>query len=360
MMEVVVFTECPTRDYYRGLVYLEKEGKIKLEFRDSRVLYLLFLRIYGQFLFLRKIGSKYFGKPLNVKRPCIIDDVIPSIKAYLTLPFTKKKVVVLFAPYSWMVVYLLFLKVMRRDVVYMTSWPYWDGKDCVHKATWFKVYLWKKFLKGVSTVTISRTGKENLLRFNRKVVQIPHGVDLSLFYPGEKRVKFSVLYLGRMVKEKGVEGLLEVAKSLPNIEFTFVGSGNMVDKVKDCGLSNVVYLGEIRDRERVAQLFREHHVFVLNSYKVDKWEELYGIVLLEAMASGVSVLSTDCVGPKEIVKEEFGFLVRQKDEEGLKEKLEFFYENPERVEEMGSKGREYAEKNYDVKSLALKWYEVLK
>ena len=353
-MKVVVFTECPTKDYFRALLKLDNN----IQFIDSRAFYLFFLKVYSELYFLRKIGSK-LGKPLEVKK-VLWKDVFWSFFGYIYLIFTSKKVITLFAPYSWIAVYLFVIRTLGTKVVYMTSWPHWNEKDYVFKPNKIKVFFWEKFLENIKCVTISKSAESSLKKFTPNIVQIPHAVDLNLFKVGKKNKKFRVLFVGRIIKEKGIQGILNVASSLKDIEFVFVGSGGYVDNVKNCNLKNVVYLGEVRDREKLAEIFASASVFVLNSYKIPGWEELYGIVLLEALASGTCVISTDCVGPKEIVKKEFGFLISQKNDKELKEKIEFLFKNKELVEKMGLKGRKFVENNYDINVLSQKWDDILK
>lgn len=358
-MDVVVFTECPTRDYYRALVHLEEQGKIEIEFRDSRLLYLLALKLYGSFSPLRFFAHRFFGLPRDVRHVCFKREILPSFFAYLTLPFTKKRIVALFAPYHPIVLYLLLLKKMKRKILYMTSWPYWDGKKYAHRPLLFWRFLWEKFLYDMPSVTVSKKAREGVMMYGHRNVQIPHGVDLSLFTPGKKKESFTVLFVGRLVPEKGIEDILAVARELTQIHFVFVGSGPLAERVRTCGLSNVRFLGEIRDRNKLAQIFCESHVFVLNSYAIPQWEELYGIVLLEALASGTPVISTNCIGPKEIVKEDFGFLIPQKNKEALQEKILFLYTHPEIIADMGLMGRLYVEKYHNLDVLARMWHEVL-
>lgn len=357
-MDVVVFTECPTEDYYRALFHLQKKGKVKIQFLDSRVFYLLFLKIYSSFSFLRFFGYRYFGKPLHVKKNVYLKDIFHSFLGYFSLPFTKKKIVVLFAPYHSISPYLYFLKLCQRDMVFMTSWPYWDGKRYVHSPFPFVQFFWRKFLQKMRIVTVSDTARRNLLKYSPSVVQIPHAVDLETFCPGKKKT-FHVLYVGRIIPEKGIKGILDVAGELPEVSFLFVGSGSAVHLLEKCGLKNVFYLGEIRNREKLAQIFRESSVFVLNSYAIAGWEELYGIVLLEALACGTAVISTDCVGPCEIVKKEYGFLIPQKDTEALREKIEWCFMHQKELLEMGLRGRVFVEKKYDIDVLSEQWLHVL-
>lgn len=355
-MDVLIFTECPNEDYYRSLFHLQKQGKITVEFVDSRSLYLFSLKIYGSFSFLRSLAHRYFGKPLDVKK-ISWKDVFASFFGYVRLPFTRKKIVALFAPYYPVSVYLCFLSFLGKDITFMTSWPYWDT-EYVHKPRVLSKFFWKKFLKNRKIVTISFTAQKSLEHYSSSVLQIPHAVDLKTFYPAKKK-KFQVLFVGRIIPEKGIQGLLDAAGELPSIPFVFVGSGSAATLVQNCGLKNVSYLGEVRDREKLAGLFRESSVFVLNSYAIPGWEELYGIVLLEALASGTAVISTDCVGPKEIVRKEFGFLIPQKDTDALLEKIQWCSTHTKEMKAMGLAGRTFVEQKYDIENLSKKWEEVL-
>jgi len=358
-MDVIIFTETPTADYYRALLHLETKRKVHVRFQDSRCLYLLFLKLYNSSSLLRKMGHSLLGKPLHVSKRVTWSEIWHSFSGYFILLFTRKRIVALFAPYHFISPYLWLLKKTGRRITFMTSWPYWNGKDYVHRPNALSKYFWKLFLRDISAVTVSATAKQALLPYTRRVVQIPHAVDLHTFYPRKKKKRFQALYVGRMIPEKGLADLLSVAQELKDIDFVFVGSGPFVERVRTCGLQNVHYLGEIRDRQKLAQLFAESHVFVLNSYKIRGWEELYGIVLLEALASGTPVISTDCVGPREILLEEFGFLIPQKNREALKEKILYCSTHRKELDQMGKKGRAFVEEKYDIEKLSLLWYEVL-
>ncbi len=357
-MDVYIFTECPTEDYYRSLFHLQKRGKIEIRFIDSRTVYLFCLKVYSSSFFLRRLGYRYFAKPLYVQKKVSWNDIWVSFSGYFILPFTKRKIIILFAPYHPLSPYLFLLKFLKRDIIFMSSWPYWSGMEYVHKPLPFVTFFWRKFLRKGSIVTISHTGRKSLEKYSSSVVQIPHAVDLKTFNPGKKK-KFQVLFVGRIIPEKGIQGILDVAKVFPEIPFVFVGSGSAVPLIRNCGLNNVLYLGEIRDRKQLAEIFRESSVFVLNSYKIHGWEELYGIVLLEALASGTPVISTDCVGPREIVLPEFGFIIPQKDTEALKEKIGYCFVHQKELEKMGKLGRIFVEEKYDIEVLAEEWHEVL-
>jgi len=88
-------------------------------------------------------------------------------------------------------------------------------------------------------------------------------------------------------------------------------------------------------------------------------EGLPGVVM-EAMASGLPIVSTDCVGPKEIIiNGKNGFLVKQKNNEEFYKALKKLVDNPKLRIKMGKNGKEFV-KNYSIEKVSSKLYEVLK
>ncbi len=109
----------------------------------------------------------------------------------------------------------------------------------------------------------------------------------------------------------------------------------------------------------MANIYTNSNIFVLNSYKIDKWEEFFGITLLEAMAAKLPIVATDCVGPKELViNGKNGFLVKQKDSENFYKSLKILVENPKIRNKMGEEGRKIVE-NYSIEKVSMKLYKIL-
>src|SRR3989344_4859141 len=103
-MRIAIYTECPTQLYYHNLLELAKKQKTKLSVLDSRIL------------------RPLFHNPLQG-----IKNLLNSIKL-----LAYDKIIISFAPYSWAVVYFLFLKLLRKDLIFFTSWNYWDNpNECV-------------------------------------------------------------------------------------------------------------------------------------------------------------------------------------------------------------------------------------
>lgn len=129
-----------------------------------------------------------------------------------------------------------------------------------------------------------------------------NGIDLARFELRDRSAGdaagFRWISVGRLEPEKDYPTLLRALVSLPDCHLTVVGDGsqnqNLRALVAELGLGErVAMLGARRD---VPELFRHHDGFVLSSRT-----EGFGIVVAEAMASGLPVVATAAGGPVEIV-----------------------------------------------------------
>ncbi len=118
------------------------------------------------------------------------------------------------------------------------------------------------------------------------------GIDTKLFHPCERKVgeRKKLLYVGRIAKEKNIEVLLEMAKILNwqeyNFELNLVGDGPILENLKKEEIENVNFLGILKG-EKLAEIYRNSDAFVFASE-----HETFGNVILEAMASGIPVISS--------------------------------------------------------------------
>lgn len=159
------------------------------------------------------------------------------------------------------------------------------------------------------------------------------GVDPKLYKP--KKKERYVLFVGRLAKQKGIESLIEVAKELPDIKFKIVGEGGLEKKLKQIASENVQFLGKMTGKE-LQELYSRALVFCLPSVA-----ETFGLVLLEAMASGCAVIST-------VPLQYRGVKIRFGDNEALKHAIRKLIDNPKLAEKLGKENIELAKK-YDWK-----------
>lgn len=139
--------------------------------------------------------------------------------------------------------------------------------------------------------------------FAGPIAVIPQfGVDPERFAPAprtETAAPFIIGFFGRMVPEKGVDLLLEAAAGLPgDWRLVYIGEGparaGLEAKVREMGLSaRVEFHPRVPSVEMPAYL-RRLDALVLPSLSRPNWKEQFGRVLIEAMASGVPVVGSDC------------------------------------------------------------------
>ena len=100
-------------------------------------------------------------------------------------------------------------------------------------------------------------------------------------------------------------------------------------------------------------------VLVLPSYKFHAWEELFGMVIIEAMACGAVPIATDCIGPKCIIENQTnGILIPQKDKEALLREILRLYEDRELLDRMQKECLASASE-YTTEKIAEIWSSVL-
>ncbi len=174
------------------------------------------------------------------------------------------------------------------------------------------------------------------------------GVNIDKFRPVDKKnkdEKMRFLYIGRIMKEKGIEEYLQVAESLikkySNLEFCIVGSFEE-EKYRDIiHNKSVIYLGISND---VREEIREADCIVNPSY-----HEGMSNVLLEGAAMGKPLIASNIPGCKEIVEDgENGYLFKVKSAASLEDKIIQFIEIGSKERKlMGKKSREKVEAEFD-------------
>lgn len=159
-----------------------------------------------------------------------------------------------------------------------------------------------------------------------------------------------VLAVGQFIYRKGFDVLIKAATELPkNVGFYFVGGTPTKEYLalrEENGLSNVHFAG-FKDRKTLKEYYRAADVFAFPTR-----EDIWGLVVNEAMANGLPVITTDkCVAGLELVKEgENGYLVPTDDVKALKQAIEKVFENQENVTLMGEKSLEII-KGYSIEEM---------
>jgi len=139
---------------------------------------------------------------------------------------------------------------------------------------------------------------------------VPNGVDVKIFSPdGDKYPEMSnksILFVGRMDPRKGLHRLLRafvfVKEKMPGTVLFVVGGGSRISEYKKMAVrygiaDSVLFKGEVT-RSLLAKYFRSCTVYTSPA----EGGESFGLVLIEALASGAPVVASDIAGYNEVVQ----------------------------------------------------------
>ncbi|WP_017300731.1 glycosyltransferase family 4 protein [Nodosilinea nodulosa] len=176
---------------------------------------------------------------------------------------------------------------------------------------------------------------------SERISVIPYGAPVDYFKPQAKLDdKFRALFVGRVGPRKGVHYLLQAWQKLrlPEAELKLVGINEFPPGWIESYRDSIHYLPSVPH----ASL---HHHYCSSSVLVfPSLVEGFGLVQLEAMACGIPIITTpNAAGPDIITDGVEGFIVPIRDSEAIQEKLEWCYQNPDELAEMGSAARRKAE-----------------
>jgi len=172
-----------------------------------------------------------------------------------------------------------------------------------------------------NSIGLKELAEKTARRFGKDVTYIPNGVDTKLFSPSRHRTNsdFRILFVGRLIEQKGVKYLLEaVAKILKEkgassgkVFCDIVGDGPLRQELeslsKSLGIDNVVTFHGWVVREKLPVMYQQADVFVLPSF-----DEGMPNVILEAMASRLPIIATNIRGNNELIGNGTnGFLYKQ-------------------------------------------------
>lgn len=258
-------------------------------------------------------------------------ETLNSLLFLFTLPFLSNKTILLgMAPFNWRIVIYGWL-CKRNRVLLHTSWHQWDGKVPFEYASPLRGWLqkaWRWFLpRFAGAVAVTRETARSLSAFvpqlADRIVTIPHVVDITpidrqAFLLKWQRAPEHFLFTGRLTAAKGVSQFLEAAecgaRTSDTLHFHIAGRGECEAEIRDylANHQNLTFHGFISDRERLRELMAQSHFFLLPSRRVDGWEELFGLVIIEAMSQGCVVIASDHIGPREIIADgEDGILLTE-------------------------------------------------
>lgn len=206
----------------------------------------------------------------------------------------------------------------------------------------------------VTTRDLEKHVKERVR--GKEIWLIPNGVILRFFSKRRKRrsrksLVRSILFVGRLTKQKNLLSLLEATQEIDGVELTLVGEGplrrELIDYSRESRL-NVRFEGYI-PYDQMGEYYHAADIFVLPSLI-----EGHPKVLLEAMACGLPVVGTDVEGTREIITDGFNGLLCDTDPESIRNAVISILEDSELAERLGENARKLITQEYDLSLLLSK------
>lgn len=183
-----------------------------------------------------------------------------------------------------------------------------------------------------------------------RIIVISNGINLDRFFPGEEQREETILFVGNITETKGIRYLLEafpsVLECFPSYRLVLVGDGPQKQEFQNLANTlnisrNVLWTGS-QPQGAVASWMRRSKLFILPSLS-----EGFGVVLVEAMASGLPCIGTSVGGiPEIIVDDGIGVLVPPADPKALSKVINKLLADNQTLVKMGKRAAKYASERY--------------
>lgn len=241
-----------------------------------------------------------------------------------------------------------YVEVMKREQRKGRAWHFgWKNR------LWHRIYHQTMYNFSISSADYGTVANReslvltaiNRCRDNGRFLYVPNGTEARFFLVREYPEKSSLrlLYVGTWIDRKGIYYLVEafelLARKLPRIELTVAGCLSSEESV------SAFFAPEVRGRVRVLPfiersempaLYAAHDIFVFPSLM-----EGMPLTLLEAMAAGMPVATTNTCGMADVVEDEVnGLLVPPADGKGLARAIERLCNSAELRKQLGQSAQE--------------------
>ncbi len=234
---------------------------------------------------------------------------------------------------------------------------------------WFFPYLQEAFEGAEKVITVS----DALQPFIKQIapgsatnlLSIPNMVDIDFFVPASIPLPLKPFYffsLANLIPLKGMDTLIEAFSMLAGKQkedFRLIIGGDGPERGKLEQLverkslaAKITFKGKL-NRDQVASCMQSAHAFVLASQF-----EAFGVVFIEAMASGLPVIATRAGGPESFIRESEGLLADPQNPEALALAMERLFENFTTFDRKAI--RQYATEHFGHQNVARQYIELFK
>jgi len=213
---------------------------------------------------------------------------------------------------------------------------------------------------------------QNLGIKKNKISVIGHGIRTERFqinFDKKRKIqtdKKIILFVGRFVKYKGIDYLIKsfekINEEMDDVMLVLIGNGpekdNINKLIKNKNLENkVIQINNVTNSE-MPDYYSDADIVVVPSIE----PEPFGLVYIEAMASGKPVVTFDTGGAEKdlIQNDKNGFIVKEINEKKLATAIYNILKNDEIKKKMGIFSRKFVAENYDIRIISSRWRDLIK
>jgi glycosyltransferase involved in cell wall biosynthesis len=203
----------------------------------------------------------------------------------------------------------------------------------------------------------------NLAKTPSHLLVIPNGVNTNIFYPDSINKEKIILFVGSLTQNKRIDLLINsfgnIFPKIDDYSLYIVGDGPEEESLKELAKnklphSSVKFTGSL-SREEISNLMRKSFILVLPSIN-----EGFGVVLIEALASGLPCIGANSGGIVDIINEEVGILFSLDNGQELENAILTLVNNELIYEKMSKQARIIAVNKYDWSIISEKIIEAYK
>jgi glycosyltransferase involved in cell wall biosynthesis len=191
--------------------------------------------------------------------------------------------------------------------------------------------------------------------YQGQISVIPNGVDTEEFTPAKVKrgCQIELISIGRLTTRKGYQYLIPALRNLSGFELTLIGDGDLLGDLRLLAEKNCVkinFLGKIKHRD-INKHLQSADIFILPSLN-----EGMSNSLLEAIACGLPIITTDTGGATELIKNN-GTIVKKESITSIRSALKKYQNNRKLILEQGKNSRIIA-KDRSWKSVAKQYLDI--
>lgn len=253
----------------------------------------------------------------------IIVDEVHGLPFFTTLYIKKPK--------------LVFIHEVAKEVWGLNSWSYPLNFLPAMLGTLFEPWIFKILYRNTPFMTVSNSTKKDLMEWNipqGNITVIHNGFERPNYPRGRKEPEKTVIYLGALSRDKGIEDALTAFGYLhgndQTIKFWVVGSGEahylkyLKQKAKVLGIEKKInFFGFVSEREKYALLSKAH--ILINPSIREGW----GFVVIEAASVGVPTVAYNVAGLRDSVVDGKTGLLCDTKPKVLAGKIQYLLDNEE-------------------------------